>query len=121
MTPLVLRLPWPPPELSPNARPNRWAKARATAQYRAACYVDARSAAGPRRFWPQPPVTAKVVFVVPDKRKHDLDNCMASIKAAFDALVSVGLLVDDDSEHLRHAAPEMRVQKGKRYVEVTLT
>jgi Holliday junction resolvase RusA-like endonuclease len=61
------------------------------------------------------------VFVVPDKRRRDLDNAMASLKAGFDALVAAGLLVDDDSEHLKHAAPEMRVEQGQKYVEVTLT
>jgi Holliday junction resolvase RusA-like endonuclease len=59
--------------------------------------------------------------VVPDKRKHDLDNCMAMLKPCWDGLVDAGLLVDDDSKHLRLAAPEMRVVKGERFVEVTLT
>jgi Holliday junction resolvase RusA-like endonuclease len=125
MTPLVLRLPWPPPELSPNVYVHHMAEYRAKRDYGMECYVAAREAAGLRRgdatyFGPDTLVTASVVFVVPDKRRRDLDNAMASLKAGFDALVAADLLVDDDSEHLKLAAPEMRVQKGERYVEVTL-
>jgi crossover junction endodeoxyribonuclease RusA len=119
MTPLVLRLLWPPPELSPNARVHWGTKKRATEKYRQDCYLVVRET------WAQGwiPVcsTAKVVFVVPDKRRRDLDNAMASMKAAWDGLVDAGLLVDDDSKHLKLAAPEMRVVKGQKYVEVTLT
>jgi Holliday junction resolvase RusA-like endonuclease len=62
-----------------------------------------------------------VVFVVPDKRRRDLDNALASMKAAWDGLVDAGVLVDDDSKHLKLAAPEMRYERGERYVEVTLS
>lgn len=119
---LVLRLPWPPPELSPNARPHHMAKWRATRDYRLTCWATARRDVPiPECFKPVSPITASVVFVVPDKRKHDLDNCMAMLKPAWDGLVDAGLLVDDDSKHLKLAAPEMRVQRGERYVEVTLS
>ncbi len=118
---LVLRLPWPPKELSPNVQVHWGTKKRATAQYRQDCFLAAREAFGPP-FGPAPAlVTAAVVFVVPNRRRRDLDNAMASIKAGFDGLVDASLLVDDSSEHLRLAAPEMRYEKGERYVEVTLT
>ncbi len=120
MTPLVLRLPWPPRELSPNARPHWRVKHYATSQYRQECYVAIRKAVGPSSACPTGQVTAKVVFVVPDRRRRDLDNALASMKAAFDAMVAAGLLVDDDSKHLKLAAPEMRVVKGQKYVEITL-
>ncbi len=130
MTPLVLRLPWPPPELSPNARVHWAEKQRATRDYRFECFASAANHRISETFARRPvrrrtplstPVTARVVFVVPDRRRRDLDNALASMKAAWDGLVDQGLLVDDDSKHLKLAAPEMRYEKGSRYVEVTLT
>lgn len=120
MTPLVLRLPWPPRELSPNARVHWGDKSRAVAQYRRDCFIAAREAFGPPFGPPAETVTASVVFVAPDNRKHDLDNCMAMLKPCWDGLVDTSLLVDDDSKHLNLAAPELRVQKGEKYVEITL-
>lgn len=121
MTALVLRLPWPPKDLSPNARPHWAVKQRVTREYRWECFAAAREHFWPQRDRPMGAVTAKVVFVVPTRHRRDLDNAMASIKTAFDALVSVGHLVDDDSKHLKLAAPEMRVQRGEKFVEITLT
>jgi crossover junction endodeoxyribonuclease RusA len=119
--PLKLRLPWPPKELSPNARVHWAEKQRETRAYRWECFSEAR----PYRYLPQcratGPRSAKVVFVVPNKRKRDLDNCMAMLKPCWDGLVDAGVLVDDDSKHLKLGAPEMRVQKGEKYVEVTLS
>ena len=124
MTLLVLKLPWPPPALSPNVHVHHMAEYRAKRDYQSDCYFAIRETVGPSPDWiagPDSLVTAAVVFVVPDKRRRDLDNAMASLKAAFDALVAAGLLVDDDSEHLKLAAPEMRVVKGEKYVKVTLS
>ncbi len=119
---LVLRLPWPPRELSPNVKVHWGTKKRATDLYKAECFVAIRDVIGhAERPEPLQEATAKVVFVVPDRRRRDIDNAMASIKPAFDAMVTAGLLVDDDSKHLKLAAPEMRVQRGERYVEVTLS
>jgi Holliday junction resolvase RusA-like endonuclease len=75
----------------------------------------------PKVKWPNTVITAKVVFVVPDRRQRDLDNCMAMLKPCWDGLVDAGVLVDDDSRHLKLAAPEMRIEKGQKYVEVTLS
>lgn len=121
VAPLVLRLPWPPPELSPNVQVHWGTKKRATDLYKAECFVAIRDVIGhAERPEPLQEARIKVVFVVPNKRKRDIDNAYASIKAAFDAMVRADLLVDDDSEHLRHDAPEMRVVKGEQYVEITL-
>jgi Holliday junction resolvase RusA-like endonuclease len=68
----------------------------------------------------KPPVTADVTFVVPDRRRRDMDNLLAMLKPAWDGLVDAGLLVDDSAEMLRLGAPKMRVEKGQQYVEVRL-
>ncbi len=122
---LKLRFLWPPKEVFPNARPNRYAKARAVKQYRYICQMDARQQGwtGPRtpgEHLLASPVKATVTFVVPDHRKRDTANMMDALKALWDGIVDAGLLVDDSHEHLRHGEPSVRVEKGQRYVLVTL-
>lgn len=39
-----------------------------------------------------------VTFIVPDKRRRDWDNLIASTKTRFDALVAAGLILDDSAQ-----------------------
>lgn len=92
MNPLTITLPWPPKELSPNARLH-WSKlAKAKKTYRAVCALQAR-AQGAK------PINAKKVhlslmFYPPTRRAFDLDNAFARMKSGFDGLADV-LEVDD--------------------------
>lgn len=83
---LDLDFPWPPPQLSPNAR-HHWAKAAAARKaYRARCRAIA-AAAGVRDVLP--PETSLEVFLTffpPDRRGRDWDNMLASMKAGLDGL-----------------------------------
>ncbi len=88
----VIVLPWPPTELSPNARMH-WARlAKAKKAYRAACAWQAK-AQGAK------PVAADrlhltLTFYAPTRRAFDLDNALARCKAGLDGLCDV-LGVDD--------------------------
>lgn len=123
---LSLMLPWPPKELSPNARVHWAALAPIKAGYREECGWRAKVGETDKGFLPQsmrplpPPVRATVTFVVPDRRRRDVDNLMASVKAAWDGCVDAGLLEDDSADKFtpRPADPAFRVEKGERYVEV---
>ena len=90
--PLNLILPWPPAGLSPNAR-GHWSKlAKAKKEYRAACAWTAIEQGVHR-------IDAKrlhltITFVPPNRRAHDLDNCLARMKSGLDGLADV-LGVDD--------------------------
>lgn len=94
-----LELPFPPPQLSPNARVHHMKKARIVREYREDC---AWAAMALRRNGKQPsvapPVRAVVTFVVPDRRRRDEQNCLQMLKPAFDGLVDAGVLVDDNHE-----------------------
>lgn len=98
-----LVLPMPPRVLEPNARPNRWEKARATKEYRLLCAWTAKEQVrrGPESSWPKLPLTApvkaEVTFVVRNRRR-DRDNLLASVKAMFDGLVDARVLVGDHSD-----------------------
>lgn len=84
MTESVLCLPWPPKELSPNARVHWAKKAKITKAYRWEAWALAKRAGLVA------PESGRVLlvleFVPPDRRHRDEDNCLASFKAARDGL-----------------------------------
>ena len=97
---ITISLPFPPRELSPNSRAPWRAKAQETAAYRRQAGWLARMAMvakEPGTFPLTPPVTATVTFTLKNRRRRDLDNLLASIKAVWDGIVDAGLLKDDDA------------------------
>lgn len=82
-----LTLPWPPKDLSPNARVHWTKRSKAAKAYRKECGWHV-VAAGPRpKFAPSGLITLDIEFVEPDKRyRRDLDNMLASIKAGIDGI-----------------------------------
>lgn len=89
---LTLTLPWPPADLSPNSR-GHWSKlARAKKAYRAACAWTAKEQGAKRIDAERLHLT--ITFVPPNRRAHDLDNCLARMKSGLDGLADV-LGVDD--------------------------
>ena len=92
MTVLSITLPWPPKELSPNARLH-WSKlAKAKKSYRYACAVQAR-AQGAKRIEADE-LHVSLMFYPPTRRAFDLDNALARMKSGLDGLADV-LEVDD--------------------------
>lgn len=79
-----LTLPWPPAELSPNARVHWAAKSRAAKSYRRACAMLARQAGV--LSLPDGRLHVLIEFVPPDRRQRDRDNMLASIKSGLDGL-----------------------------------
>ena len=77
----MLVLPWPPKELSPNARVHRLAKAKAAKAYRHACWALTKEA----QLVPIG-MHLKITFVPPNRQPRDLDNCLASIKSGLDGV-----------------------------------
>lgn len=88
----MITLPWPPKELSPNARVHWAVKARAFKAYRLECWAEF---AGHRAQLRGRNVFS-FTFHPPSHRRTDLDNCFASVKAAIDALSEITGI--DDSE-----------------------
>lgn len=97
----MITLPFPPPALSPNARQHWAAKARAFKTYKTQCYV---------LLWQHRDVLAgrdtfSLQFCPPDNHRRDIDNLVASSKAAIDAL-SMVCGVDDSKFSLSIAKGE---------------
>ena len=111
---------WPPSELNPNARVHWRTLAKAKAQYKEHCgwlIVEPRHFPDARRHYPlSPPVTAQVTFVVADKRRRDTDNFLSMLKPCFDALVEMGVLVDDSHDKLKIAEPKWERGPEKRVI-----
>lgn len=106
-------LPWPPKELSPNARLHWAKKAGAVKAYKNACIWTMEAAGtgymlGASKF--------KVVFCPPSKRRMDADNLVSRFKAGFDALAFV-TGVDDSKFEWTYVRGEP-VKGGAVVVEV---
>jgi crossover junction endodeoxyribonuclease RusA len=84
--------PWPPRQLSPNARADRRAVAGIRAKFRADCGWCAK-AAGVRQM-PPAPLHVDLTFCPPDRRPRDMDNMLSSFKAGLDGIADV-VGVDD--------------------------
>ena len=92
MTRTTIRLPWPGQALSPNTR-QHWARhSRAKSNYRLACLCAVREqgvASLPGNRW-----DVSLVFNPPNRRRLDLDNLLARMKAGLDG-VAQALGIDD--------------------------
>lgn len=78
----MIALPWPPKELSPNARPHHMQKYKASRRYKSECYILAKGKG--------PEVNGNIPLLIwfhpPTNRFPDLDNCLAAIKAGVDGV-----------------------------------
>ena len=90
---ITLTLPWPPKDLSPNARTHWRKKAPITKAYKTACWalaiesgITAPETEGRLHLW--------IDFYPPDRRHRDDDNMIASFKAGRDGL-ALALGIDD--------------------------
>lgn len=77
-------LPWPPKELSPNARVHWAVKSRAVKKYKNDCIILCKAAKFHKLDALE--VTLFITFFPPNNRKQDTDNMIASIKPAIDAI-----------------------------------
>jgi Holliday junction resolvase RusA-like endonuclease len=61
-----------------------------------------------------------VTFVVPDKRRRDLDNLVSSVKPQMDGIVDAGILRDDSLEVLSVVRYGWRYSKGESATEYVI-
>lgn len=90
---IEVRLPWPPKELSPNARLH-WARvSKAKKSYRHTCHLETLAQAGRQQLTDQP-VLVHLEFFRPTRRPMDWDNLIARMKAGLDGM-SDALKIND--------------------------
>lgn len=110
-----LTLPWPPKELSPNARLH-WARvSKVKKAYRDACYYTTLMSLERRKFVGDGPVNVHLEFFKPTRRAMDWDNLIARMKGGLDG-VSDALKVND-----KHFELSMKVaEETGGYVKATI-
>lgn len=86
---MLVELPFPPSQLSPNKRMHWAALAKYKASYRAAC-----AAATPRLKVPAGPLAMNLTFFRPNRRTFDRDNLLARMKSGIDGMCD-SLGIDD--------------------------
>jgi len=110
----TIKLPWPPKDLSPNARVHWSKRSKAAKSYRLACATLTKQAA------PKLPESERLVlwitFYPPDKRHRDDDNLIAAFKSGRDGLAEA--LGINDKRFV--CAPSVSLNTGG-YVEVHIT
>jgi len=89
----IVKLPWPPKELSPNSALHWAKKAKKKKEYRHACWALALEA-GLKAPGGDGKIEIEITFCPPDKRHRDADNMVASIKSGLDGLADA-LKVND--------------------------
>lgn len=86
-------IPWPPKELSPNARTHFMQKAGIAKKYKAMCWTIAM-VGGRVVCVKEGRVTVSMTFCPPDNRRRDMDNALAACKSGLDGIASA-LGIDD--------------------------
>ena len=111
---MKIELPWPPKELSPNARLH-WTKlAKAKKAYRAECgYLAVEQGVGQMEVGK---LHLSLTFYAPTRRAYDLDNALARMKSGLDGLADVPGV---DDKHWSLAIQRGDTTGGKVLVEVT--
>ncbi len=107
----VVRLPWPPVQLSPNARCDRRAISGIRREYREICGWEAMAAKL------KPGAHVAILFCPPDRKRRDVDNMLASIKSGLDGVADA--IKQDDRHWESHTISRGPVEKGGAvYVEL---
>lgn len=115
---LSMELPLPDPDLSPNSRVHYQERARATRDAKEEVIVAVLEKGRPK---PLDRATVTVTFVVPNKRRRDKGNLIASAKPYLDGLVTAGVITDDNWQAIEEVYPPIKYEKGvrKTIIEVT--
>lgn len=111
---IELRLPWPPKELSPNARVHWSKRSKAAAAYRRECAWLVRAAG--IKAPDSERIALWIDFFPPDKRQRDDDNLLAAFKAGRDGIADA--LDINDKRFVSH--PFVQTETGG-FVRVRIT
>lgn len=118
---VVLALALPASVLWPNARPNRWQRAKSIKAHRAVSCRAAKEAMARAEItggWDR--AELRSAFFWPDRRRRDGDNARASLKSYQDGIADSGLIVADDTGHLSQGPSSYAVDRHRPRVEITI-
>lgn len=92
---VIISLPWPSSDLSPNKRQHWASKSKAVAKYRDMCRTTAMLQSV-RQQMPKGPWQVSMLFFPPDNRRYDMDNLLARMKAGLDGVCDAIKINDRD-------------------------
>ena len=112
---ITVRLPWPPKQLSPNARVHWSVKNRHAQQQKESAWALTQHAK--RGFISAPSWThnVRLTFNPPDRRRRDLDNMLAMMKPALDG---IAMALGTDDQHFTLTLERGEPTKGGEVVAV---
>ena len=116
---MIITLPWPSRDLSPNARVHWAKKAKAAKSYRATCGWETKAALlqpGVPADFADKKLTLNIIFHAKTRRAYDLDNALASIKSGLDG-VADAMGIDDSRWALRIEKGDP-VQRGMIIIKI---
>jgi crossover junction endodeoxyribonuclease RusA len=114
---ITITVPGRPP--TPNARRHWRVTALDNDTWKGAARVVALEAK-PDSWEPLDHAEVDVTFIVPDKRRRDLDNLVSSVKPQMDGIVDAGILRDDSLEVLSVVRYGWRYSKGESATEYVI-
>jgi len=97
----------PDRDLSPNKRLHHMALYQAKLLAKEEAYLRVLEVGRPRTILPRAHIT--ITWVAKDRRRRDIDNLFASMKAYIDGLVAAGLIADDSADHVTYS---LRYERG---------
>ena len=97
----------PDPDLNPNKRLHWSELSRAKREAKELAMVLVLEQGRPSTPYDQAHIT--ITWVAKDKRRRDIDNLFAAMKAYIDGLVHVGLIADDSAMHVSYT---LRYERG---------
>jgi Holliday junction resolvase RusA-like endonuclease len=109
----------PDPDLNPNKRLHYMNLYRAKAVAKDVAIALVMAQGRPDLPYEQAHIT--ITWVAKDKRRRDIDNLFAAMKAYIDGLVAVGLLTDDDAMHVSYTLRYERGERNNTVIEVKST
>ena len=111
---MKITLPWPPKELSPNARVHWAVKAKAAKTYRQLCAILTRQSGAKAKGIP---LNITVSFHPPDNRPRDDDNYISAFKPGRDG-VADALGIDDKHFHPTYQPRQAPIKGGAVIIEM---
>lgn len=111
----MIELPWPPRELSPNARVHWARRSKAAKAYKQACYLLTKQAGIQA---PEGRVLLALEFAPPDRRRRDDDNILAAFKSGRDGIADA-LGIDDSRFVTQFSVSQEPVNGGAVRVRIS--
>jgi crossover junction endodeoxyribonuclease RusA len=118
---LILELPWPPKELSPNAR-GHWRKSEdAKQKYKADCWALTKAFLfkNPGKYYTQKgKLPISIMFHPPTRRGYDADNLNSRMKYGFDGIAEALCVNDKIFRPVTYDIADEPVKHGKVVVKI---